>query len=127
LKRPLQNSLPVLPPGFVLSAKLRRAGKRATQTVGQGVKGGGLDKVKSVIKDAKPVGDRLETLLDDGSKVIIRKDFGSKAHSIGKKYPKPVDHYNFEIQVKTPRGKWKVKKNYHFIMDKNKQLIEFFD
>ncbi|HBS48565.1 TPA: hypothetical protein DEO28_01530 [Candidatus Dependentiae bacterium] len=54
-----------------------------------------------LLEKAKPrekVSHQLEVMADDQTKVIFRRGTGARAHSIGNKYPKPVDHYNIEIQ-----------------------------
>uniref|UniRef100_A0A7U3YCS3 Pre-toxin TG domain-containing protein n=1 Tax=Geobacillus sp. (strain Y4.1MC1) TaxID=581103 RepID=A0A7U3YCS3_GEOS0 len=107
-------------------------GKTGDEVVGKGkgkINGNikNIDKLKQVLRDSKRVGDRLETILDDGSKVIFRRDVGEHAHPIGKKYRQPVDHYNVEIHVPTKSGRWKQKENFHIIIDNNGKVIEILD
>ncbi len=107
-------------------------GKTEDEVVGKGkgkINGNikNIDKLKQVLRESKRVGDRLETILDDGSKVIFRRDVGEHAHPIGKKYRQPVDHYNVEIHVPTKSGRWKQKENFHIIIDNNGKVIEVLD
>ncbi|WP_242860910.1 hypothetical protein [Defluviitalea phaphyphila] len=44
-----------------------------------------------------------------------------------KGYKDAVDHYNIEIQTKTPAGKWKSKWSYHIVLDELKNVIDFFE
>lgn len=75
---------------------------------------------------------QLQAVLDDGSKVIIRRDIGEYAHSIGKKYLQKTPHYNIEIHKPKP-PKWpgdsinyKVTNKIHIILDKNMKPIDIF-
>lgn len=72
--------------------------------------------------------NQLEAVLDDGSKVIFRRDIGDHAHPIGKDYLTPVDHYNIEIHASNPArpGKFTAKENIHIILDENLQPIDIF-
>jgi RHS repeat-associated protein len=68
----------------------------------------------------------LESILDDGTKILIRKDVGTKAHPIGTKYPNPVDHFNIEIHY--PRkglpGRYKLGSDFHLILDKAGNVVD---
>ncbi|QJB56880.1 VENN motif pre-toxin domain-containing protein [Pseudodesulfovibrio sp. zrk46] len=68
---------------------------------------------------------RFETKLDDGSKVVFRKDFGEHAHSLtGKDGPK-VDHFNVEIQIPNSKGGYsKPKVNKHIYFEDGKPIIK---
>jgi hypothetical protein len=47
--------------------------------------------------------------LEDGTRVLFRKDFGTEAHPVGGPFQGsgPVDHYNIEIQVPRSNGTYK--------------------
>jgi Pre-toxin TG len=116
----------------VKETTMNMIGKTEDEVVGKGkgkINGNikNIDKLKQVLRESKRVGDRLETILDDGSKVIFRRDVGEHAHPIGKKYRQPVDHYNVEIHVPTKSGRWKQKENFHIIIDNNGKVIEVLD
>lgn len=60
------------------------------------------------LADAKPTSghpNQLMTTLEDGTRVIFRKDFGEQAHSIGGPFQGQgrIDHYNIEVQSATGR------------------------
>lgn len=69
---------------------------------------------------------QLETTLEDGTKVIFRRDIGEHAHPIGKNYPEPVDHYNVEVHSPDPTrpGKFIPKQNAHIIVDQDLNPVE---
>jgi RHS repeat-associated protein len=75
--------------------------------------------LKDILSNAKRVGDRLESTLEDGTKVIFRQDIGNKAHPIGTKYPNPVDHYNIEVHAPIPGrpGRYNQVGDAHIIVD----------
>ena len=65
--------------------------------------------------------------IDDETQIIFREDTGANAHPMKTKgYEQAIDHYNIEIQTKTPAGKWKAKWSYHIVLDKFKNIIDFF-
>lgn len=74
--------------------------------------------------------NQLEAVLDDGTKVIFRRDIGEHAHPIGKDYPAPVDHYNINIEIhasnSTRPGKFILQENVHIVIDENLQPIDVF-
>jgi len=83
------------------------------------------------LKNAKPTPgkpNQLEAMLDDGSKVIFRRDIGEHAHPIGKDYSNPVDHYNIEIHAANPArpGKFTPKENVHIVVDENLYPTDIF-
>ena len=53
--------------------------------------------------------------LEDGSRVLFRKDFGDKSHSIGGPFQGQgkIDHYN--VQIQNPSGK--TIENMHIVPD----------
>jgi hypothetical protein len=56
-----------------------------------------LDVLCALLERAVPVDDRQwMTELDDGSRVIFRRDFGEHAHGL-------PDHYNIEVQARQRR------------------------
>ena len=84
-----------------------------------------------VLKTAKPMAgkpNQLEAILDDGTKVIFRRDIGEHAHPIGKDYPTPVDHYNIEIHASNPArpGKFIPQENVHIVVDESLQPVDIF-
>ena len=87
--------------------------------------------LQEVLKNAKLTPgkpNQLEAVLDDGSKVIFRRDIGEHAHSIGKDYPNPTDHYNIEIHTANPArpGKFTPQENVHIVVDDKLQLVDVF-
>ncbi|SUX36059.1 Protein of uncharacterised function (DUF1557) [Chromobacterium violaceum] len=76
--------------------------------------------LRSALDNAKPTSghpNQLMTILDDGTKIIFRKDFGEQSHIIGGPFQGAgkIDHYNIEIQ--SARGKtWE---NVHVVPDGN--------
>lgn len=79
-----------------------------------------------LLKIAQDKGGRLEATLDDGTKILFRKDFGAKAHPISPNYLQDVDHYNIEIHIPdTGRaGRFERILDTHIIVDKNGQVID---
>jgi|GEM_PF-1536176 len=82
-----------------------------------------------ILEQAKPTpgkSNQLEKTLEDGTKVIFRRDIGEHAHPIGKAYREPVDHYNIEVHSPHPTrpGKYIPEQNAHIIIDKNFNLVE---
>lgn len=69
---------------------------------------------------------QIESVLEDGSKVVFRRDIGTHAHGLPGKYrgQGKIDHYNIEIQVPNLRGKFEVKENIHLILDENFNVID---
>ncbi len=85
------------------------------------------------IKKSKPLGElghQRMTVLDNGDRLIFRKDVGEFAHSIGKKYPNPVDHYNIDIQKQYIKksGKFGHENFYkmHIIIDETGDYVDHF-
>ena len=81
--------------------------------------------LEQALARAKPVGDRLEAVLDDGSKVIFRRDVGSKAHPLPG-YPKPTDHWNIEVHKPIPGrpGRFEPAQNTHIVLDPSGKPID---
>jgi len=69
--------------------------------------------ISELIENGKAtLGNRQQiiTTLNDGTKVIIRKDFGENAHKLGNPInsANAVDHYNLEVQVPYRNGYRKI-------------------
>jgi len=96
-----------------------------------------LEDLTKMLKKSKPSGKskvvfyQREAIIEggyveDGYKIIFRRDFGKNAHPIKTKgYVDPVNHYNIEIQ-KQCRGRWKDHFCYHIIVDETGNVIDFF-
>jgi hypothetical protein len=56
-------------------------------------------------------------VLDDGTRVIFRKDFGAEAHRLGGPFQGQgaINHYNIEIQIPKPGGGVNIIENIHII------------
>jgi hypothetical protein len=85
--------------------------------------------LKSLLDEAKPtpgVSHQLETVLDDGTKIIFRRDVGEHAHPIGRNYPDPVDHYNIEVHTPDPSRPGRIirEQNVHIILDNKLNPID---
>jgi len=80
-----------------------------------------LTMLKGWINEGKRIENRIEYLIDDKTKILFRRDFGNKAHSVEPLgYYKPVNHYNIDFHIKNKRGRWDpYKRNIHIIIDKN--------
>ncbi|GHU04745.1 hypothetical protein AGMMS49960_20810 [Betaproteobacteria bacterium] len=65
--------------------------------------------------------NQLMVVLDDGTRVIFRRDFGAEAHRLGGPFQGAgkIDHYNIEIQVPKPgsRGGVNIIENVHVVPD----------
>ena len=63
--------------------------------------------------------NQLMTTLDDGTRVIFRKDFGAQSHPVGGPFKDAgaLDHYNIEVQVPKPNGGVKIIENVHVVPD----------
>jgi len=74
--------------------------------------------LQEALSKAQWVEDRLETVLENGSKVVFRKDFGDKAHRI-KGYVGNINHYNVEIHtpIKGRIERYDISTNIHIIID----------
>lgn len=85
-----------------------------------------LAKLLSEAKLTPGATHQLETTLEDGTKVIFRRDIGEHAHPIGRNYPEPVDHYNIEVHSPNPArpGKFIREQNAHIIVDQNLNPVE---
>lgn len=59
--------------------------------------------------------------LDDGTKVLFRRDFGANAHGLGRPYAGKgrIDHYNIEVQIppSVPGGRVTPIENIHIVPD----------
>jgi hypothetical protein len=56
------------------------------------------DLIKDGIKNGRFKSNQMDIPLDDGLKLIVRRDIGKSAHPFKKGGP-DIDHYNFEIHV----------------------------
>ena len=88
---------------------------------------GGIETYKRVNNNADLIKDIIENAniqsythkqiirtLEDGTQIIIRKDFGENAHNLGKPFNEKMDHYNLEIQVPFKNG-YKTIENIHIV------------
>lgn len=76
------------------------------------------DPLLDALSNAKPTKghpNQLMHVLDDGTRILFRKDFGNKAHHLGGPFQGKgkVDHYNVEVQ--DARGK--IIENIHLVPD----------
>lgn len=75
------------------------------------------DLIKDIIENANIQSythKQIIRTLEDETQIIIRKDFGENAHSLGKPFNEKMDHYNLEIQVPFKNG-YKTIENIHII------------
>ena len=94
----------------------------------KGVRNPKLDEIKTLIKNGEVKGKNIISQIDENTQIVFRNDTGVNAHPVKPKgYVDPVDHYNVEIQTKTPAGKWKSKWSYHIVFDENGNIIDTFD
>jgi hypothetical protein len=63
--------------------------------------------------------NQLMAVLDDGTRVIFRKDFGEQAHALRGPFQGQgrIDHYNIEIQIPKPNGHTDIIENIHVVPD----------
>ncbi|WP_312267624.1 hypothetical protein [Neisseria sp.] len=61
--------------------------------------------------------NQLMYTLDDGTRLIFRKDFGDKAHPIGNIFQGKgaIDHYNIEVQIPRANGSVRIIENLHIV------------
>ncbi|WP_421522854.1 VENN motif pre-toxin domain-containing protein [Neisseria yangbaofengii] len=61
--------------------------------------------------------NQLIYTLDDGTRLIFRKDFGDKAHPIGNIFQGKgaIDHYNIEVQIPRANGSVRTIENLHIV------------
>ncbi|MBP3221008.1 MAG: hypothetical protein J6M43_03075 [Neisseriaceae bacterium] len=104
----------------------------ATKTTNVATKSGSLNTLKSVLNKAEPFGNRpnqVSTVLDDGTRVIFRKDFGEQAHPLKRKLfgNKDINHYNIEIKQppKQIGQKEKVIQDFHILPQPNGNHIMY--
>jgi hypothetical protein len=83
---------------------------------------------QEVLNRAKWVGDRLESVLDDGYKVIFRRDVGERAHPLSAS-GESVDHWNIEVQRPIPGrpGRYEQVHNTHVILDESGNPVEILN
>jgi len=74
-------------------------GEKAAKTAAT-IEKSALQKALAAAKPTSGHPTQLMTTLEDGTRVIFRKDFGAQAHTIGGPFQGmgKVDHYNIEIQ-----------------------------
>lgn len=82
--------------------------------------------LQKLLAEAKPtIGhpNQVMATLEDGTRVLFRKDFGSKAHGLGGPFKGAgkIDHYNIEVQASTG----KQIKNVHIVPDGKGGFILF--
>ena len=89
----------------------------------QRVQGNVLQKALSKAKPTKGHPNQLMHELDDGTRVLFRKDFGEQAHSLGGPFKGKgkIDHYNVQIQ----NAKGKTIENLHIVSDGKGGFIRF--
>ena len=82
-----------------------------------------LQKALSKAKPTKGHPNQLMHELDDGTRVLFRKDFGEQAHSLGGPFKGKgkIDHYNVQIQ----NAKGKTIENLHIVSDGKGGFIRF--
>jgi hypothetical protein len=75
-----------------------------------------LAKASRIEGDKHP--NQLRYIMDNGTSVLFRKDFGNDNHDVNGPYrgQGPIDHYNIEVQVPGTRGVKKVE-NLHMVPD----------
>ncbi|GHT96804.1 hypothetical protein AGMMS49545_22840 [Betaproteobacteria bacterium] len=97
-----------------------------TQTVNAAKGGTAIEAsaLRTALEKATPTPgnpNQLMAVLDDGTRVIFRKDFGAEAHRLGGPFrgAGKIDHYNIEIQVPKhdPRGGVNIIENVHVVPD----------
>jgi RHS repeat-associated protein len=100
-----------------------QAAKDAAEEIARAVatkstSGESANALSEALSRARPSGDRLEAVLDDGGKVIFRRDVGAEAHPLPG-YPQPVDHWNIEVQSPIPGrpGRFEPVQNTHIVLD----------
>jgi RHS repeat-associated protein len=74
--------------------------------------------LQKILSQAKPTGghpQQLMTTLEDGTRVLFRKDFGDRAHAVGGPFQGAgkINHYNIEIQS----ASGKTRENLHLVPD----------
>lgn len=75
-----------------------------------------------------PKRNNIISKVDDNTLIIFRKATGNFSHPINSHgYSEAINHYNIEIQVKTPAGKWKSKWSFHIILDELGNVIDSFE
>ena len=82
------------------------------------------DEILALLKKSKRVENRLESVMEDGTKIIFRRDLGTNAHPIGGRYLTPVEHYNIEFHSPNRSGGYTKTHNFHIIMDQNGRVVE---
>lgn len=86
--------------------------------------------MQDALKVAKPIPgkpNQLETVLDDGTKVIFRRDIGEYAHELKRGTGIKVDHFNVEIQIPGAKtGRFNSIENLHIVVDEKLKFVEAF-
>ena len=89
------------------------------------------DPILAALKDAKPLGNRpnqVATDLNDGTKVVFRKDFRDQAHTLSGPFTGKgdINHYNIEIRPAKRFGASKKPiEDFHIVPQKNGDLLLF--
>jgi len=116
-----------LPIGPSPTAPIAKPSTKASPLLGAGancveVPSSQASALQRALANAKPTSGHPTQLiaeLEDGSRVMFRKDFGAQAHPVGGPFKGagPIDHYNIEIQVMKPNGTVKTIENIHAVPD----------
>ena len=104
------------------NTNIKHNGNSGSDGVGEGIEtykrvNNNADLIKDIIENANIQSythKQIIRTLEDGTQIIIRKDFGENAHNLGKPFNEKMDHYNLEIQVPFKNG-YKTIENIHII------------
>ena len=104
------------------NTNIKHNGNSGSDGVGEGIEtykrvNNNADLIKDIIENANIQSythKQIIRTLEDGTKIIIRKDFGENAHNLGKPFNEKMDHYNLEIQVPFKNG-YKTIENIHIV------------
>ena len=104
------------------NTNIKHNGNSGNDGVGEGIEtykrvNNNADLIKDIIENANIQSythKQIIRTLEDGTKIIIRKDFGENAHNLGKPFNEKMDHYNLEIQVPFKNG-YKTIENIHIV------------
>ena len=104
------------------NTNIKHNGNSGSDGVGEGIEtykrvNNNADLIKDIIENANIQSythKQIIRTLVDGTKIIIRKDFGENAHNLGKPFNEKMDHYNLEIQVPFKNG-YKTIENIHIV------------
>ena len=104
------------------NTNIKHNGNSSNDGAGEGIEtykrvNNNADLIKDIIENANIQSythKQIIRTLEDGTQIIIRKDFGENAHNLGKPFNKKTDHYNLEIQVPFKNG-YKTIENIHIV------------